>query len=239
MRLVKLFEEFLAEGVHDKNILKAIFMAGGPGSGKSRVALELFDIPEGGIQSISYSTGLKVINSDQAFELELQKIGINPKDLATMSPEEFDNVTQGEGSPREKAKKITMARQKMYMQGRLGMLIDGTGDDYKKIQTKKNLIEKLGYDAFMIFVNTSLEVALQRNAARSRSLPEELVKEIWQAVQNNIGHFQTLFGSENIIIIDNSLSGTAHIKQMEGAIAKLLRKPLQNRIGKQWVKANS
>jgi hypothetical protein len=81
------------------------------------------------------------------------------------------------------------------MQGRLGMLIDGTGDDYKKIQTKKNLIEKLGYDAFMIFVNTSLEVALERNAARSRSLPEDL--------------------------------------------AKLLRKPLQNRIGKQWVKANS
>jgi thymidylate kinase len=91
----------------------------------------------------------------------------------------------------------------------------------------------------MIFVNTSLEVALERNAARSRSLPEDLVKEIWQAVQNNIGHFQTLFGSENIIIIDNSLSGTAHIKQMEGAIAKLLRKPLQNRIGKQWVKSNS
>ena len=137
MKLVKLFEEFINEGVHDKNILKVIFMAGGPGSGKSRVAQELFDIPEGGIQSISYSTGLKVINSDQAFEYELQKIGIDPKNLATMSPEEFDSVTQGEGSPRERAKKITMSRQKLYMQGRLGMLIDGTGDDYKKIQTKK------------------------------------------------------------------------------------------------------
>jgi predicted kinase len=239
MKLVKLFEEFINEGVHDKNILKAIFMAGGPGSGKSRVVKELFDIPEGGIQSISYSSGLKIINSDQAFEYELQKIGVDPKSLATMSPEEFDAVTQGEGSPRERAKKITMSKQKLYMQGRLGMLIDGTGDDHKKIETKKNLIEKLGYDTYMIFVNTSLEVALERNAARSRSLPEDLVKEIWQAVQNNIGHFQTLFGGENIIIIDNSLTGTAHIKQMESAIAKLLRKPLQNRIGKQWVKANS
>lgn len=239
MRLVKLFEEFINEGIHDQNILKAIFMAGGPGSGKSRVVRELFDIPEGGIQSVSYSTGLKVINSDPAFELELQKIGVNPKDLATMDTDEFDSLTQGEESPRGKAKKITMSRQKLYMKGRLGMLIDGTGDDYKKIQSRKAAIEKLGYDAYMIFVNTSLEVALQRNAARSRSIPDELVKEIWQSVQDNIGHFQGLFGGENMIIIDNSLTGTAHIKQMEGAIAKLLRKPIQNRIGKQWIKANS
>ena len=138
-----------------------------------------------------------------------------------------------------KAKKITMSRQKLYMKGRLGMLIDGTGDDYKKIQSRKEAIEKLGYDAYMIFVNTSLEVALQRNAARSRSIPDELVKEIWQSVQDNIGHFQGLFGGQNMIIIDNSLTGTAHIKQMEGAIAKLLRKPVQNHIGKQWIKANS
>ena len=155
MKLVKLFEEFINEGVHDKNILKAIFMAGGPGSGKSRVVQELFDIPEGGMQSISYSTGLKVINSDPAFELELQKIGVDPKDLATMDTDEFDSLTQGEASPRGKAKKITMSRQKLYMKGRLGMLIDGTGDDYKKIQSRKEAIEKLGYDAYMIFVNTS------------------------------------------------------------------------------------
>jgi hypothetical protein len=74
MKLVKLFEEFINEGVHDKNILKAFFMAGGPGSGKSRAAEELFGVPENGIQSISYRNGLKVINSDQAFEVQLKNM---------------------------------------------------------------------------------------------------------------------------------------------------------------------
>ena len=238
MKLVKLFEEFMNEGVHDKNILKAFFMAGGPGSGKSRAAEELFGVPENGIQSISYRNGLKVINSDQAFEVQLKNMGVDPKDLATMDPKKFTELTTGDDSSRGKAKRVTALKQKLYLDGRLGMIIDGTGDDYKKIAAKKGAIEAYGYDCYMIFVNTSLEVAQQRNAARSRSLPEELVKEIWQNVQNNIGHFQTIFGGDNLLIVDNSASGTEHFDKMAGAINKLLNKPLQNRIGKEWIKAN-
>ena len=37
-------KQLLTEGVFDKGILKAVFMAGGPGSGKSYVAGELFGI---------------------------------------------------------------------------------------------------------------------------------------------------------------------------------------------------
>jgi len=250
MKHIKVFKDFIKEevsleknlineGIYDKNILKVIFMSGGPGSGKSRVVEEIFGVPSHSLQSISYSTGLKIINSDQAFEYELQKKGINPKSLAQMSPAEFDSLSQGPESPRGKAKKITAAKLDLYMKNRLGMLIDGTGDDYEKIKSKKEIIEKLGYDTYMLFVNTSLDVALERNANRSRSLPDALVKEIWYSVQNNIGKFQNLFGIENIIIIDNSLSGIENIKKMEGAVSKLLRKPLQNYIGKQWIKANS
>ena len=46
MNYVKLFEEFVGEGVYDPGILKAFFMAGGPGSGKSHVATEIFDFPK-------------------------------------------------------------------------------------------------------------------------------------------------------------------------------------------------
>ena len=38
--------DLLNEGVFDKGILKAVFMAGGPGSGKSFVANGLFGIPK-------------------------------------------------------------------------------------------------------------------------------------------------------------------------------------------------
>ena len=43
--------------------------------------------------------------------------------------------------------------------GRLGMIIDGTGHEYGKIQkNKKQHMKRLGYDTYMVFVNTSLDV---------------------------------------------------------------------------------
>ena len=61
MRHIKLFEEFVGEGINDPGILKAFFMAGGPGSGKSYVAAELFGIPQEKMSSVSYDLGLKLV----------------------------------------------------------------------------------------------------------------------------------------------------------------------------------
>ena len=69
--MVKL-KDLLTEGVLDKGILKAVFMAGGPGSGKSYVARELFGIPKKINVSVS---GLKTVNSDSEFEFLLKKYG--------------------------------------------------------------------------------------------------------------------------------------------------------------------
>ena len=77
MKYIKLFEEFVGEGVYDPGILKAFFMAGGPGSGKSFVAIELFDFPKGKVGSVSYATGLKLVNNDNAFEKGLKDAGYN------------------------------------------------------------------------------------------------------------------------------------------------------------------
>ncbi len=51
--------DLLNEGVYDPGILKCIFLAGGPGSGKSKVSKEIFGIQ--GIASFSAS-GLKSVN---------------------------------------------------------------------------------------------------------------------------------------------------------------------------------
>ena len=58
----------LNEGVDDPGILKCVFLAGGPGSGKSRIANDLFGIGKG-LSMVSY-TGLKSVNSDVAFEAQ-------------------------------------------------------------------------------------------------------------------------------------------------------------------------
>ena len=83
----QLLEQLVLEGVDDPGILKCIFMAGGPGSGKSFVAQEIFGIDKN-LKSSVASSGLKVVNSDPAFEAQLKKHGINPKDLAKIEKEE-------------------------------------------------------------------------------------------------------------------------------------------------------
>ena len=88
--------QIISEGVDDPGILKCVFMAGGPGSGKSYTAMEIFGIDKK-LQSSFSVTGLKTVNSDKAFEAGLKKNGINPKDLADIeknNPELWDKVTK-------------------------------------------------------------------------------------------------------------------------------------------------
>jgi thymidylate kinase len=91
----------------------------------------------------------------------------------------------------------------------------------------------------MIFVNTSLEVALERNEKRSRSVPEYIVKKSWDTVQSNIGKYQRLFGMSNFIVIDNNRSEqellTQTLNRANKVIGQYLRTPVKNYIGKNWI----
>jgi len=211
-------------------------MAGGPGSGKSFVAKEIFGVGKDLFQTFS-AGGLKIVNSDTAFEKGLKKYGIDPKQLGSIereNPELWDKLTGKDDSVRQHAKDLTKKQQRFYEQGRLGMIIDGTGDKFDKIKKKKFRAEALGYDAYMVFVNTSLEVALKRNRERERTLPDSLVKQIWSHVQENLGKFQNLFKG-NLVIVDNTERGPIgnHVKK---AVMKFEREPIKNPIGKRWVK---
>jgi predicted kinase len=225
----------LNEGVDDPGILKCVFLAGGPGSGKSRIANDLFGIGKG-FSSVSH-TGLKTVNSDPAFELELKKSGIDPKELGKIqkeNPDLYDDITEKPGSPRDRAKKLTDKVKSFYEEGRLGLIIDGTGDDIGKIKKKKDHAESLGYDTYMVFVNTSLEVAQARNKKRDRTLGEDMVTEIWKACQHNLGAFQTLF-SGNFRIVDNTPDGDNLTKDIKKAVDGFIGQRLYNPIGIQWV----
>jgi hypothetical protein len=93
----------------------------------------------------------------------------------------------------------------------------------------------------MIFVNTTLEVALKRNLERDRVVPEKIVRESWQDVQSNLGGFQKLFG-HNFLIVDNSktLDEDEAEKKFEGlvkqGVTKFVKNPVKNRIGINWIK---
>ena len=113
------------------------------------------------------------------------------------------------------------------------MIIDGTGHEYNKIEKLKKHAESLGYDTYMVFVNTSLEVAKERNLKRERVLPDNLLTKSWNDVQNNLGKFQNLFGG-NFKIVDNTVYKPI-AKDVQKAINGFIRKPIYNRIGQKWI----
>jgi len=230
-----ILEQMITEGVDDPGILKCVFMAGGPGSGKSFTAMEIFGIDKK-LKSSFSSFGLKSVNSDSAFEAGLKKNGINPKDLARIEKEEpelWDKITKTPGGIRDKAKQLTKKQKSFYEAGRLGMIIDGTGHEYGKIAKNKKHAEELGYDTYMVFVNTSLEVAKERNQARDRVLPDDLLEKSWNDVQNNLGKFQNLFGG-NFRIVDNTVYRPI-AKDVQKAVNTFVRKPVYNKIGQKWI----
>ena len=205
----------LQEGLNDPNIFKAFFLAGGPGSGKSYV-----------VRKTTGGTGLKVVNSDDAFEKLLKDANLSLK----MPPEEK--------APREvqrkRAKTLTKSRRDNYVEGRIGLIIDGTGKDYDDIANQSKELKQLGYDTHMIFVNTSLDTALQRNAERPRSVPDSIVVKSWNEVQSNIGAFSQHF-RENFIVVDNNDAGEDVFVKVFKQIKGLLRKKVQSPLAKQWV----
>ena len=205
----------LQEGLNDPNIFKAFFLAGGPGSGKSYV-----------VRKTTGGTGLKVVNSDDAFEKLLKDANLSLK----MPPEE----EAPRDVVRQRAKAITKARKANYIEGRIGLIIDGTGKDYDKIASHSKDLRQLGYDTHMIFVNTSLDTALQRNADRPRSVPDSIVVKSWNEVQSNIGAFSQHF-RENFIVVDNNDADEDVFVKVFKQIKGLLRKKVQSPVAKQWV----
>jgi len=213
------FEQFLSEGVEDGAIFKAVFLAGGPGSGKS------FIVGRTGLPSLGY----KVINSDTAFEFLLRKNNI------PMTP---DGIFSTKGQEvRGKAKRLTNTKQHRLMVGRLGLVIDGTGKDIAKVKTARKNLADAGYDTAMIFVNTDEQTALKRNRMRARTLPDDQVSKMWKTIQNNIGEFQTIFGKENMLIVDNS-EGKDYVKETQRAykdVRKFTTSPIKNTKHKKYL----
>ena len=218
---VNSFIQHLSEGLYDPGIFKAFFLAGGPGSGKTFVTSSAFA-----------GSGLKVVNSDVAFERVLKKANLS----LSMPDEEtyFRNII------RNRAKALTISQLDKYVDGRLGLVIDSTGRDYDMIARHHNMLQQMGYDCYMVFVNTSLEVALARNARRERTIPEYITTNSWNGVQSNMGRFQRLFGMSNFIVVDNNKSDleltTLTMNRVSKVVRKFIKSPVANYRAKQWMK---
>jgi cytidylate kinase len=226
MRLYNLFENTqpIEEGPNDPHIFKAIFLAGGPGSGKSFVSSKLL----GG-------TGLRVVNSDDIYEylMNKQNLALDPETIFSPQGQEI----------RGKAKELTKKRRSHYLDGRIGIVVDGTGKDVDKVEAEAKKLRELGYDTMMLFVNTSLDVAQERNQMRSRKLDPKEVEKMWNAVQQNLMSFQQVFGSADFHVVDNSggLEDPNRAKQFDQVyrgVQKFINTPPKSRAARAWLEQN-
>ena len=212
---MKTFKE-LQEGVYDPNIFKAIFLAGGPGSGKSYVT-----------KKITGGLGLKIVNSDPHFEKLIKGAGLS----LNMPDDELDSREP----LRLRAKEVRDKRKANYLEGRLGIIIDGTGKDADDLISQSNGLLELGYDTYMIFVNTSVDVALKRNAERSRSVPTPIVVNAWKAVQKNIGLFSQYFTGGRFVAVDNNDVSEDELAKVQKIIRRLVKKKVSNTRATTWI----
>ena len=162
--------------------LKAIFMVGGPGAGKTNVGK--------GLQL--GRRGYKVVNQDIALEAMKTEAGL---------PANESDYTAEQRSMRSKlgsaARKAAVAKFDKYAANGDGMVIDGTGASYNATTKKIKALQDQGFEVHMVVAMTPLETALERNRARKeRSLKDFIVEKTYDQVQASLAQYRKDFGDK-------------------------------------------
>ena len=115
------------------------------------------------------------------------------------------------------------------------MIIDITARNRKRVDDLKKQLQDMGYDTYMVFVNTTVGTALQRNNLRERKLKEKDVVDMWHQVQNNLTYFKTIFGN-NFLEVDGNISKKGDKLTLPDITYKTINKwtnmPVENIIAK-------
>lgn len=167
-------------------------------------------------------TGLRTLNVDQFWQLY--------------------NVKGREGDYEQYWKKYRK-QYKGFLHGRIGLIIDGTAKNPQKMALTKKTLERLGYDTCMVFVNTTLDVSLERTVRRAvepgkdqgRVIDRDFVEKTWQRVQHAVGPLQNIF-EPNFYMINNNSSDRSNIEpKVQKAINAWLNAPPSSKAAEEWI----
>ena len=140
------FLQFINESINDKGSLKAIFVVGIPGAGKSYTVSKL-----GGSQ------GPKIVNTDKAVEY------LSKKKQLEVNNQTWDFF-------KDDANRITKSTLYFYLNGMLPLFIDGTSNDASRIMHRIGILESIGYDVGMVYVKVDLETSIKRALERGQKI---------------------------------------------------------------------
>jgi len=164
---------------------KAIFLAGPAGSGKSTLTKQLLP------------SSYQVINSDDTYEelLKASGIGLKQKDF---TPDQLSQAAKLQAQ----ARKTTQDKLAQSIEDKNNIIIDGTGAASGPVLKKKQQLEDLGYETFMLMIYVSPLTSLERNQERERSLMPGIVLRTWRDVNKNVDVYEQAFG-DNFILLNN------------------------------------
>tara|TARA_Y100000034_G_scaffold129707_1_gene186679 strand:- start:639 stop:1550 length:912 start_codon:yes stop_codon:yes gene_type:complete len=193
---------------------KAIFMAGGPGSGKSTVLGKL------GLNEKMPT----VINADKKYEADLEAAGLSLSgkpaavahlravrgELANLDPDADPAAYKAKEAEAVEAKmpvsqyarifnaaqNVKKADFKKQAKVKGSFVVDGTGGNYNLMAKDKADLEELGYDVAMIYVDLDVDICKERNIERGKTGRQLLDKEVESscaAVAKNHKAYKKLF----------------------------------------------
>ena len=126
---------------------------------------------------------------------------------------------------RQRSKELVAKQQQSFADSGLGLLIDSTGRISTTVKRIKDELEDKGYETTMVFVTTDLETALRRNKERERTLPDKLIHQNFEIIEQRLGEYQRMFN--DVHIINNSESAQDTVPDQIAQVEKDIRKFLQ------------
>jgi predicted ABC-type ATPase len=207
------FKDFiLSESIEDAGIFKAIFVTGIPGAGKTHTVRHL----QGKISP-------RVVNTDRATEFLAKKLG---KQSHPSNWEEF----------KDSAHRITAGGLYNYLNGVLPLFIDGTSNNVSNILHRAGILESLGYDIGMVFVNAPLELAIKRAKDRAattgRDVETHFIKKVHAQAEENKEYFKSKFAFFKEVDNREDMLSNDVLQDAFKKVQGFYESPLSNPVGK-------
>lgn len=206
------FKQFMSESINDKGIMKALFVVGIPGAGKSYT-----------VSQIKGSVSPKIVNSDISTEFLSKKLGV---------PANSENWKM---LFRDNTKRMTRGLLTNYLNSMLPLFVDGTSNDLSNILGRAGILESVGYDVGMVFIETDLEVALDRAKKRGeeidRHVDEDFIKKVHELSQENKTYFQNKFSFFREVNNNPGELNDQTIAKIFKQVQSFYNEPLENPVG--------
>jgi len=207
------FKEYMmTESINDKGILKALFVVGIPGAGKSYTVSKL----HGAISP-------RVVNTDRSTEFLSKKYKI------------VSNSETWKSFFRDRTKPMTSESLFNYLNSMLPLFVDGTSNDASNILARAGLLESCGYDVGMVFVNVNLDVAIARAKERgekiNRHVDEDFIKKVHEESEINKEYFKGKFSFFREVSNNPGELDDEAIQKIYKQVSGFYAEPVDNPVG--------